>query len=213
MHNYLKPNCLADIVGPSILACHYRWMWWWHVGPSGWQKKHTFDGTDIWKLDKVLKLKVLKRPDEMLAVLKELYDGFGHRGLAAVYHHFKLRYWVPAAAKAIKQYIEGYSACQRLAAPNRFEVPGYQVQPKDVFSHKSIDSIGPFPADPRSGDLHVIIAVEWLTRWVEAKAVNGIDAESVRISCTRTYAVLCLHFSSFFSFSSLFFSSSPYRLH
>ena len=139
-------------------------------------KKLTFDGSTIWKIDKTLKLKVLETPMGLLAVLKELHDGFGHRALPAVYHHFKLRYWIPAAAKVIKHYIEGCSACQRLAAPNKFEVPGYQVQPDDVFSHWSIDCIGPFPADPRTGDLHVIMAVDWLSRWAEARAVNSVDA-------------------------------------
>ena len=74
-------------------------------------KKLTFDGSDIWKVDKTLKLKVLETPGALLQVLKELHDGFGHRALPAVYHHFKLRYWVPAAAKVIKHYIEGCSSC------------------------------------------------------------------------------------------------------
>lgn len=121
---------------------------------------------------------MLLNPDDILAILRELHDGFGHRALPAVYHHFKLRYWIPAAAKVIRQYIHGCSACQRLAAPNKFEVPGYQIQPHDIFSHWSGDCISPFPADPRTGDLHVIIAVYWLTRWAEAKAVNNIDADT-----------------------------------
>lgn len=41
-----------------------------------------------------------------------------------------------------------------------------------------MDCIGPFPADPRTGDLHDIIAVDWLTRWAEAKVVNNIDADT-----------------------------------
>ena len=65
-----------------------------------------------------------------------------------------------------------------MAALNKFEVPGYQVQPNNVFSHWSVDYIGPFPADPRTGDLHVIIAIDWLTRWVEASAINSVDAET-----------------------------------
>lgn len=117
-------------------------------------------------------------PADLRTVLKELHDGFGHRALPLVYHHFKLRYWVPAAAQDIKHYIESCSACQHLAAPNRFEVPGYQVQPNDVFSHWSVHCIGPCPADPRTGDLHVIIAMDWLSRWGEARAMNSVDADS-----------------------------------
>ena len=126
----------------------------------------------------MLKLKVLETPDTFLGVLKELNNGFGHRALPAIYHHFKLRYWIPAAIKVIKHYIERYSSCQNLAAPNKFEVPGYQVQLNDIFSHWSVDCVGPFPADPETRDLHVLIAVDWLTRWAEARAVNSIDAAS-----------------------------------
>ena len=129
-------------------------------------------------MDKTHKLRVLETPAALLAILKELHDGFGHRALPAVYYYFKLRYWIPVAAKVIRHYIEGCSACQSLAAPNRFEVPSYQLQPNDIFSHWSVDCIGPFPADPRTGDLHVIIAVHWLYRWAEARAGNSIDAPS-----------------------------------
>ena len=139
-------------------------------------KRLTFDGVTIWKTTGSLQLKVLESPEEILPVLRELHDGFGHRGLAAVLHHFRLRYWIPAAAKVIRQYISGCTACQKLAAPLKFEVPGYQVQPSDVVSHWSVDCVGPFPADPRTGDLHVIIAVDWLSRWAEAKAINSTDA-------------------------------------
>ena len=139
-------------------------------------KRLTFDGTTIWRLEGSLKLKVLESPASMLSILRELHDGLGHRGLAAVFHHFRLRFWIPAAVKVIRQYIMGCSACQHLSAPNKFEVPGYQVQPNDIFSHWSIDCIGPFPADPRTGDLHVIIAVDWLSRWAEARAINSTDA-------------------------------------
>ena len=79
-------------------------------------KKLSFDGPIIWKMDKTLKLQVLETPAAMLAVLKELHDGFGHRALPTVYHHFKLRYWIPVVAKVIRHYIEGCSAYQRLAA-------------------------------------------------------------------------------------------------
>lgn len=121
-------------------------------------KRLSFDGSSIWKLSNSLKLKVLESPSEILPVLRELHDGFGHRGLAAVLHHFQLRYWIPASAKVIRQYISGCSACQKLASPLKFEVPSYQIQPNDVFSHWLVDCVGPFPADPRTGDLYVIIS-------------------------------------------------------
>ena len=49
-----------------------------------------------------LKLKVLESAESMLSVLRELHDVLGHRGLASVFQHFRLCYWVPAAAKVIR---------------------------------------------------------------------------------------------------------------
>ena len=49
-------------------------------------------GGIIWRVENILKLKVLEQPSNVLVVLHELHDGFGHRALSAVYHHFSLRY-------------------------------------------------------------------------------------------------------------------------
>ena len=124
------------------------------------------DNGILWKVVKsgTLKLQVLDSARDLLQVLTQLHDGLGHRGLASVYNHFRRRYWTPCASKVIRQYIQVCSSCQRFAAPNKFEVPGYQVQPSDVLSHWSIDCIGHFPADPDTGDTFVIMAVEWLSR-------------------------------------------------
>ena len=42
----------------------------------------------------------------------------------------------------------------RMPMPNKFEAPGHQVQPSDVFSHWSVDYAGTFPVC--TSDLHVI---------------------------------------------------------
>ena len=82
------------------------------------------------------------------------------------------------AAKVIKQYIAGCSSRQRLAATNKFEVPRYQIQPADIFSHWSVDYIGPFPANPHISNLHVIIDVDGLpyvmngSKWRVARLGN-----------------------------------------
>ena len=99
-----------------------RWVKWL-------ARQMKLDNDMLWKVDKsgTLKLQVLDSPRDMLQVLKQLHDGLGHRGLASVYNHFRLRYWTPCASKVIRQYIQGCPSCQRFAAQNKFEVPGYQV--------------------------------------------------------------------------------------
>jgi len=39
--------------------------------------------------------------------------------------------------------------------------------------------VGPFLADPATGDVYVILAVEWLSRWPEARASKKIDAPAI----------------------------------
>lgn len=56
------------------------------------------DSGATWKVEHALKLKVLERPSDMLAVLRELHDGFGHRAMLAVYHHF-----CPAIGSLLRQ--------------------------------------------------------------------------------------------------------------
>ena len=164
---------LADGYTPPDVSVA-RWVKWL-------ARQMKIDNGMLWKVDKsgTLKLQVLDSPGDLLQVLKQLHDGLWHRGLASVYNHFRLRYWTPCASKVIRQYIQGCSSCQRFAAPNKFEVPGYQVQPSDVLSHWSIDCIGPFPADPGTGDTFVIMAVEWLSRWPEAMSSRSIDAVAI----------------------------------
>lgn len=61
-------------------------------------KRLVFDENRVlWKIDKAFKLKALEKPLEVLSMLRELHVGFGHRALPAVYQHFRLCYWVPAA--------------------------------------------------------------------------------------------------------------------
>ena len=171
---YLRmPFVSGTLPSDSSLVHWVRWLAKWLVYDDCGDR-----GGTIWRVENILKLKVLEQPSDMLVVLRELHDGFGHRALPAVYHHFRLRYWVLVAAKVIKQYINGFSSRQRLAAPNKYEVPGYQIQPADIFSHWSVDDIGPFPANPCTSDLHVTIDVDGLPCWAEAKAVNNTDADT-----------------------------------
>lgn len=65
------------------------------------------DTDTVWKLEQGLKLRVLINPADILAILRELHDGFGHHAMPAVYHHCKPRYKVPAAPKIIQRNVHG----------------------------------------------------------------------------------------------------------
>ena len=83
--------------------------------------------------------------------------------------------------------------CQQFSKPNPLAAPGYTVNPTDVFSHWSIDFVGPFPdvfshwsidfvrpfpEDMATGNKFVILAVDWLTRWSEGAATKDASPEA-----------------------------------
>ena len=129
------------------------------------------DGQDRWLL-------VLESEEEFNDVMKELHDGMGHRQVRAVIGYFNTRYWAPASAKLIESYIRSCSICQKFSKNNILQAPGYSPKGVDVFSHWSVDFAGPFPEDTHTGSRYVIFAVDFLSRWVEAKAVRNADAAS-----------------------------------
>ena len=130
----------------------------------------------LWKETKVGRLRVLPTAEEFEAVMREVHDGMGHRQLRAVIGYFATRFWIPASAKLIKSYIRSCKTCQKFCKNNTLHSPGYSPRAVDVFTHWSIDFAGPFPEDEHTGCKYVILAVDFLSRWVEGRAVKAADA-------------------------------------
>lgn len=134
------------------------------------------DGKDMWVTGPASKARVLEKQEEFQAIMRELHDGMGHHQLRAVLAYFTTRYWIPAAPKLIESYIRSCHTCQKYSKNNILQVPGYTPQAADIFSRWSIDFAGPFPPDTHTGDRYAIFAVDFLSRWVEARATNTADA-------------------------------------
>jgi hypothetical protein len=123
-------------------------------------------------------LEVIENSDRFMAVMREMHDGMGHRQYTTIIHHFAGRFFMPCAAKLIKNYIRSCHKCQQYARNNPITAPGYSPKAQDVFSHWSLDFAGPFPEDMGSGATYVIFGVDFLSRWVEARAVKAADAKA-----------------------------------
>jgi transposase InsO family protein len=78
-------------------------------------------------------------------------------------------YW-PTRAKDISKYCRSCLSCQKLGPlrPSRGLLPIIQVQPLDVLG---IDYIGPIRPVPQSGAKYIVIAVDYFTRYLFARAV------------------------------------------
>ena len=118
--------------------------------------------------------------DRLREILLMCHKGMGHRQLGSVYEYFSRRFWVPGAVKLIKRHILACSVCQQFAADVSppHASPGFSPSAKDIFTHWSIDFVGPFPPDAVTGHRFVIVAVEWVTRWAEAEVVADATAST-----------------------------------
>jgi len=141
-------------------------------------KKRKREDGKIWRDANDRWLLVVETEEDLTGITKELHDGMGHRQARAVIGHFNMRYWAPASAKLIESYVRSCPTCQKFSRNNTLQSPGYCPRGVDVFSHWSVDFAGPFPEDTHTGSKYVILAVDFLSRWVEAKAVRNADAAS-----------------------------------
>lgn len=141
--------------------------------------KVTLTDGKLWRLRRDgEKVEVLDKVERVREVLLMLHEGMGHRGIGSCYMMFQRSYWIPGAAKLIGNHIMACKVCQEFSKPNPLASPGYSVKPTDVFSHWSIDFAGPFPEDLQTGCRFVILAVDWLSRWVEGAACKDASPET-----------------------------------
>ncbi|GJY70065.1 reverse transcriptase domain-containing protein [Tanacetum coccineum] len=69
-------------------------------------------------------------------------------------------------------------ACQRQGKiPQHDEMPQNAIQVCEIFDMRGIDFMGPFPSS--RGNKYILVAVDYLSKWVEAKALPTNDARVV----------------------------------
>lgn len=137
------------------------------------------DGGKLWRTKRNgVRVEVLDTVIKIREALLMIHEGMGHRGMAPCYMAFQQRYWVPGASKIISAHVMACKVCQEFSKPNTLISPGYSMNPNDVFSHWSIDFAGSFPEDIQTGCKFVILAVDWLSRWVEGAACRDASPET-----------------------------------
>jgi hypothetical protein len=100
----------------------------------------------------------------------------GHFATEAMFTKIKARYYWPQYYEDIKKYVESCDACQRrgrskknnLLHPIPVHSPFYQI---------GIDFVGPLPRTQR-GKKYMIVAMDYLTKWPEARAVSEATADA-----------------------------------
>ena len=115
--------------------------------------------------------------DILHACHSSLYGGhFGTERTASKV--LQARFFWPTLFKDAHQFVKNCDKCQRVGnISKRHEMPLQSILEIEIFDVWGIDFMGPFP--PSYGNLYILLAVDYVSKWVEACALPTNDAKVV----------------------------------
>ncbi|KAI3650144.1 hypothetical protein MP228_005001, partial [Amoeboaphelidium protococcarum] len=122
-------------------------------------------------------LKSSERCDQLV----RLHDSLGHLKFDSVIDLIELRYWWPTLRQDVKEHIARCQFCQlaKSKSKNGIDTPVRPIPPAALpFERWGIDFVQDL-ALTKSGNRHIVTAIDYATRWVVAKAVPNRDAATV----------------------------------
>ena len=98
----------------------------------------------------------------------------------------KERFYWPQYFEDIRKYVESCHECQIKKPLVRNNIL-HPVEPGRFMTRWGVDLVGPLPVTAR-GNKYIIVAVEYLSKWQEARPVQYADASSV---ANFLYSLIC----------------------
>ena len=113
----------------------------------------------------------------------------GHFAVDIMFDKIKSRYYWPQMYENIREYIKSCDSCQRRGKYKRNE-PLHPIPVHSPFYQIGIDFVGPLPKT-KNGNKYIITAMDYLTKWPEAKAIPEATAEQTAIFIYEE--IICRH--------------------
>jgi hypothetical protein len=103
----------------------------------------------------------------------------GHHGISTTARkNFNVGFYWPTIFRNVKGMIQACDACKRAGnISRRDEAPQNYIQVCEIFDVWGIDSMGPFPSS--RGNEYILVAIDYVSKWVEAQALRTNDARVV----------------------------------
>nr|GEZ97390.1 reverse transcriptase domain-containing protein [Tanacetum cinerariifolium] len=144
--------------------------------------KHYFwDDPYLFKIcaDQIIKWCVAGQ--EAIDILKACHSGptGGHHGPNYTARKvFDSGFYWPTIYRDAQNFVKNYVVCQRQGKiTQKDEMPQNSIQVCEIFDVWGIDFMGPFSSS--RGNKYILVAVDYLSKWVEAKALPTNDARVV----------------------------------
>ncbi|GES74949.1 DDE-type integrase/transposase/recombinase [Rhizophagus clarus] len=101
----------------------------------------------------------------------------GHFSVDEIYRRVKIRYYWPQMFNDVHQYVRTCDECQRRGKNRRTE-PLHPIKVGQPFDRIGMDIVGPLPKT-KNGNMYIVVATAYLTKWPEARAIPNAKASSV----------------------------------
>ncbi|GJY45764.1 reverse transcriptase domain-containing protein [Tanacetum coccineum] len=129
--------------------------------------------------DRIIRRCVAK--DEAAQILRQCHSGpsGGHHGIVTTARKvFEAGFYWPHIFRDARKLVQVCDACQRAGnISSRDETPQKYIKVCEIFDVWGIDFMGPFPSS--NGNKYILVAIDYVSKWVEAQAFPTNDAQNV----------------------------------